>query len=568
VNLWDYFKKDATFAYDVIYLTCMTYKTFLFQLVCFLIPVFGYAKDAKLDSLLNIIDQSMDNSQHYVAIREQHIATLKEQYAAATTDRSRYDIAYNLYEGYKPFVNDSAVFYLNQCIAVASRMNDAQKVNECRAWLALRCSNTGMYDEAQAMLAKVDETALSEWGRGIYYYACAHVYGELAYYTRLSDMRKVYDGKNRHYRDLALETLPKYDNNRFQLLEQSLLTDKKYKQSMALNNEWVKRVEKGSHPYALMAMYRYLEFKNVNDTTQMMQWLAESVLTDITNGVMDQGSMWEMANQLMVMGDVDRAYKYIAFASDCATRFGSRQRLSQISPLLSDIARQYKAESEEYNQRLKMTLGIISVMTLLILASLLYVNRQRKRLAEVGANLSRLNDRLQESNRKLQDANRVKEEYVGRFMRLCSSYVDRLDDFRRKVGRMLKNRQMEELHILTHSTRFKDQELDELYANFDSAFLHLFPNFVESFNELLKPEERVVLDDKLRLNTTVRIFALIRLGIDDSSKIAEFLHYSVNTIYNYRARVKNASLIDRDMFEERVKSIGTAEAASINTVPS
>ena len=147
-------------------------------------------------------------------------------------------------------------------------------------------------------------------------------------------------------------------------------------------------------------------------------------------------------------------------------------------------------------------------------------------------------------------------------MRLCSSYVDRLDDFRRKVGRMLKNRQLEEIHDLTRSSQYKDQELDELYANFDSAFLHLFPNFVDAFNELLKPEERVLLDDKLRLNTTVRIFALIRLGIDDSSKIADFLHYSVNTIYNYRARVKNASLVDRDTFEERVKNIGTGEAGS------
>lgn len=560
---------------DVIYRTHMTHKTILVQLLCFFIPVCGYAKDIRLDSLLHAIDRSMDNAQQYVAVRERHITQLKRQYEEAADDRSRYDIAFNLYEGYRPFVNDSAVFYLNQCITLASRMNDVQKVNECRAWLALRCSNTGMYDEALAVLDKVDEAALSEWGRGIYYYARAHAYGELAYYTRLADMRIGYDGKARHYQHLAINTLPKHDNNRYQILEQALLTDKKYKQSMALNNEWVKRVEKGSHPYALVAMYRYLEFKNLNDTTRMMLWLAESVLADVTNGVMDQGSMWEMANQLMVMGDVDRAYRYIGYASDCATRFGSRQRLSQISPLLSDIARRYKTESEEYNRRLKMTLRVISVMALLLLASLLYVNRQRRRLAEVSENLSKVNDRLQESNRQLQesnrqlqDANRVKEEYVGRFMRLCSIYVDRLDAFRRKVGRLLKNRQMDELHALTQSTNFKDQELDELYANFDSAFLHLFPDFVESFNEMLKPEERVVLDDKMRLNTTVRIFALIRLGIDDSSKIAEFLHYSVNTIYNYRARVKNASLVDRDLFEEKVKNIGTGKTGNINSVTS
>lgn len=547
----------------------MNNKSLLIQLLCFLIFVPGYARGERIDSLLQRIDQGIDNILQYVDIREQRIIELKGQYAEAPDDRRRYDIAFGLYEEYKPYVNDSAVFYLNKCIALAYRMKDTLRVNECRAWLALRCSNTGMYDEALTVLGNINESALDEWGRGIYYYARAHVYGELAYYTRLPDMRREYDSHAQHYRQLALQTLPKYNNNRFQILEQMLQADKKFKESMALNDEWLKRVEKGSHPYALVAMYRYLEYKNVNDTLQMMRWLAESVLADVTNGVMDQGSMWEMANQLFLTGDVDRAYKYIGFTSDCAARFGSRQRLSQISPLLSDIAHRYKTENAEYNRRLRLTLVIISVMTLLLLASLLYVNRQRRRLAEARDDLSRtngmlsgLNDRLRESNRQLQDANRVKEEYVGRFMRLCSSYVDRLDDFRRKVGRMLKNRQLEEIHDLTRSSQYKDQELDELYANFDSAFLHLFPNFVDAFNELLKPEERVLLDDKLRLNTTVRIFALIRLGIDDSSKIADFLHYSVNTIYNYRARVKNASLVDRDTFEERVKNIGTGEAGS------
>ena len=171
--------------------------------------------------------------------------------------------------------------------------------------------------------------------------------------------------------------------------------------------------------------------------------------------------------------------------------------------------------------------------------------------------LSSLNDWLRDSNLKLGDANRVKEEYVGRFMRMCSIYVDRLDGMRKRVNRLVKAGRYDELKELTRSTEPKEQELDELYVNFDTAFLHLFPNFVDCFNELLRPEEQVQLTGQERLNTTVRICALIRLGIDDSSKIAEFLHYSTNTIYNYRARVKNGARVDRDTFEERVKAIGT-----------
>jgi uncharacterized protein YciW len=166
------------------------------------------------------------------------------------------------------------------------------------------------------------------------------------------------------------------------------------------------------------------------------------------------------------------------------------------------------------------------------------------------------NQQLKTSNIQLLDANRVKEEYVGRFMRLCSIYMDRLDDLRKKVNKRVKQRQYAELIELTQSADLQEQELEEFYANVDSAFLHLFPHFVDSFNAMLTPEEQVTLTDKNRLNTTVRIFALIRLGIDDSSKIAEFLHYSVNTIYNYRARVKNGALTDRESFEDMVKNIG------------
>jgi hypothetical protein len=134
-----------------------------------------------------------------------------------------------------------------------------------------------------------------------------------------------------------------------------------------------------------------------------------------------------------------------------------------------------------------------------------------------------------------------------------------MDNYRKKVNKQVRNREFNEIIKLTSSQEMKEKELDELYDNFDSAFLHLFPNFVNDFNSLLRPEERISLTERNRLNTDIRIFALIRLGIEDSSKIAEFLHYSVNTIYNYRAKIKNGAISDRDNFEKHVKDIGMPE---------
>ena len=301
-----------------------------------------------------------------------------------------------------------------------------------------------------------------------------------------------------------------------------------------------------------------------------MYWLAESALADVRNGVMDQGSMWEMANQLMLQGDVDRGYRYISFTSGCANRYGSRQRSWQISPLMSAIADNYKRASESKNHQLTLMLVVISVLTVVILFILFYVNRQRKKLAVARKHLSRKNRQLSVSNGKLSaaneqlsmlnlqlsESNRVKEEYVGRFMRLCSLNIDKMDAFRKQVNRMVKNRDYENLYQVTRSRKSQEMELDAFYEDFDKAFLHLFPNFVGDFNSLLRPEEQIEVPEKGRMTTTLRIFALIRLGIDDSGKIAEFLHYSVNTIYNYRARTKNGAIADREHFERHVKELG------------
>ena len=185
---------------------------------------------------------------------------------------------------------------------------------------------------------------------------------------------------------------------------------------------------------------------------------------------------------------------------------------------------------------------------LLLAVAVVFIYRQMRRLSAARNNLEQTNEQLQLSNN-------IKEEYVGRFMNLCSIYINRLDTYRRMVNKKISAGQMDELLKMVRSREVLDTGLKELYENFDIAFLHLFPDFVDKFNDLLQPEERIVLRKGELLNTELRIFALIRLGIDDSSQIAEFLRYSVNTIYNYRAKVKNKARISREDFEMRLMQI-------------
>ena len=407
------------------------------------------------------------------------------------------------------------------------------------------------------------------------------MYGELAYYTKLKNFSELYYKKREEYRKLMFATLDANSDTYLQGQEIVLSEKNNLVKALQINNLRLKGCDEYSRNFAIVAFYRYLDYKLAGDLEQGKSWLVKSAIADIQNAVMDQGSMWELANLLMREGDLERSHRYINFAWECAKNFGTRVRSWQVSPVLSTVDRKYQEETDKANRLLLMLVVSISIMFVLLLLSLVYVNKQRKRLSAsqqklresnskllaANDNMSSLIDRLQDTNnqlsqlnRQISEANKVKEEYIGRFLQLCSQYVDKMESMRKSVSKMLKNRDYNAIMDMMRSADFREKELNELYSNFDKAFLHLFPNFVREFNAMLKPEERVPeTPGNESLPTMVRIFALIRLGIDDSSKIAYFLHYSVNTIYNYRARVKNAALSDRGNFEARIKKIGMPE---------
>ncbi len=535
------------------------------------------ADNLSFDKHLSMLDSMVAASPEIVAAYEKNIKDLKGLLANAADDKSKYVYCYQLYERYKAFVNDSAIYYLQQCIGILEQMGDRQQADLCRARLAFQCSSTGMFYEAIDILQQIDKSHLSKEGLIAYYKAYRHVYGELGFYTRLPNLQQHYYAKSGEYEKLLFATAPADNDVVLQYQEVDALNEERLDEALHYNDQRMKAAPKGSHQYAIVSFYRYLDFRRANRNDSAAYWLLESAISDVKNAVMDQGSMWELANFLQSEGNIKQSYRYISFASDCANRFGTRVRNWQIAPILSTIDKNYQAQSRQSNRQLRWLLGGISALTLLVLASLLFVTRQRKQLAvahnqlnqsnqelskvnmqlfDSNEQLSELNKQLSTLNVHLTESNRVKEEYVGRFLQLCSLYIDKMDTMRKTVNKKIKSHDYEELYNMTRSQELKDKELEELYESFDSAFLHLFPNFVDDFNELLRPEERIVQTGKERLNTGIRIFALIRLGIDDSSKIAEFLHYSVNTIYNYRARIKNGAISDRENFERHVKEIG------------
>ena len=532
------------------------------------------AQSYDLKAVYQQIDEAIEQSPRYVADYEAKIEEERQQYLRAVTPEDKYQLAYSLYNLYKAFMNDSALAYLDQAEQWAQKQGQLARVGSCRAQKAFQCSTVGYYNEALAFLSSIDKEQLDSVGLTNYYRAQMHVHGELGYYTNISSMKEQYFKLRSLYRDSLFSIINHQSqdylmNKVFELKDQNRLEE-----ARKLCDQWIKSVKPDSHDYAIAAYYYWLVCSNENEA---QYWLGQSALCDVHNAVMDQASLLSLAEILNGAGDLERSYKYIRFTWDSNNRFNTRMRSWQITPILNVIENNYQKAVEHNTKVLRMSIVVVSVLALFILGVLFFLHRRNRQLdmarnelkhsndelatansqlAKQTEELSILNTELSTLNSQLSESNRVKEEYIGRFMSLCSQYIDKIDDYRKMVNKKMKNKELDELFRLSKSTELKERELEELYQNFDSVFLHLFPNFVDDFNALLQPELQIHPKEDNRLTTEIRIFALIRLGIEDSSKIAEFLHYSVNTIYNYRARIKNGALDNRESFERRVKQLG------------
>ena len=529
------------------------------------------------EALYNRLDSLIAVSKKYVDIRLQRIDALRHKLASANDLEARYQLAFRLYEEYMPYQSDSAMTYIGQCVDIAGSMGDATRLCKDKALMAYLCSSTGQYVEALDILGDIDTTNVGPNALSQYFISLVYLYGELGYYGNVPSRKKLFFEKQQDYMREMYRVTPTDNDYYLQRKEMDCYNRKAYREALEINDVRMSKVQEYSHQYAIVAYYRHMHLKMLGNEEDAMEWLAKSAISDVLNAVMDQGSLWELANMLYGRGQMSRARNYISFAWECANVYSTHMRSLQISPVLSTIDKQYQEDMEETNSALSVMTIAISVLVVVLLMVLFHEYKQRRRLREAHSTLSlrnddmrRLNEELRMANQALDDTNRqlqaivsqlneqtrVKDVYVGRFMSLCSDYIDKIDDFRKRVNRMVKGHEYEELYRLTKSTDMKTMEIENLYAAFDNAFLHLFPNFISDFNALLLPDERIVVQGEYKLNTTLRIFALIRLGIDDSSRIAKFLHYSVNTIYNYRARIKGVAITHRDDFETRVKNIG------------
>ena len=543
-------------------------------LLCFLLFFSCHSAFAgeSLDSLLNVLDKTIKEADTYVQIKENKLHELKKE-ARKTPPFSveRYNLNNDIYLEYKAYSSDSALHYLNENMLLARQLNDKERELKIQLELSYLLSSIGMYMEAADILNSIDRQTLPSSLLGHYYTCYEHVYFEAgAAQPRYKMFASRYVKLSHAYRDSMQITLDPSSATYLWLRETQLREAGKYDEALEFSDRRLAESSFGTPQYALVAYQRFRLFESMGKKDEHLYYLVLSAISDVRSAIKEQSSLMVLAQELNSKGDLKRAYDYINFSWEISQFYKTRLRSWMNITPLSMINGNYQDIIKQQNRELLIYIVCVALLALLLVIALIYIYRQMKALSiakkglqEVNERLFSLNEELEEVNRhlrstnlELSESNLIKEAYIARFFKLCSVYVDRLQAYRKLVNKKLQRGQVAELLKMTHlSNDIVTVEVQELYANFDSAFLHLFPNFVESLNALLLPDEQIVLKPDELLNTELRIFALIRLGIKDSSQIAELLHYSVNTIYNYRSRVKTKARVSRDDFEDLVAKI-------------
>ena len=531
------------------------------------------ADSSRADSLLLKLDQAIKERPIYMEQKELKLVELKRQLHRQIPDEERFAILGTLLDEYRSFNTDSALHMAEEREQIAIRLGNREYIDNARMNKADVLGMTGMYKEVMDLMRNIHIDRLPVDIHPYYYHIYRSVYGLMADYAVTAYEKKLYTELTDKYRDSLL--LVNKDNLLIHTLIQSdqYNVRNEYDKAIRLLTDYLALQKDYEHDVAICAYTLSESYRLKGDKEKEKEYLIVSAMADMKTAVREYISLRKLAVLLYQEGDIERAYSYVKICMEDAAACNARLRKLEILEIFPIINDAYQQKTEKQQEQMKWALVSISLLSLFLLLAIFYVYKQMKKVAaarreviDANKRLKELNDELHLSNAQLKEANHsiaensyLKEEYIGRYMDQCSVYLEKMDNYRRSLGKIAATGNVEELYKNIKSSKFIEGELKEFYTNFDNTFLQLFPTFVEDFNALLADDEQISLKAGERMNTELRIFALIRLGITDSVKIAQFLRYSVTTIYNYRTKVRNKAAGDRDLLEQEVMTIGKSK---------
>jgi len=522
----------------------------------FIYGIAGYSKD--INPILDQLDKTLAKRSVYVQQKYAKIKAIDRnihKYKLSKDNRNLYHSYMALFDEYKSFKYDSAYYYLEQAKSKAFLLKDAELLAKSRIKEGFVLLSSGLFKEAIDTLNSIDPDKLVVKNKFEYYSIKARAYYDLADYTRDPRYNINYVRTGNLYLEKALLLVDSNTNEYWSVESLKRLKQQDWKGAESAFSYWVKNYKLPAEYYGIATSSLGYIYSERGLTENAIHYLALAAIADVKNATKETVALRNLANELFKMGYLEKANKYINLAMDDATFYNARHRKIEISSILPIIEKAQLNKVNSKNDTLQKIVILLTVLALIIILFLIIIFKQLKQRNAAKKVMAESYGQLQEMNISLSEANTIKEEYIAYFIKATSDLINKMDHLQKSTIQKIISKKTDEIMGSLKKYDVK-KERENLYHQFDEIFLKLFPTFIADFNKLFPEDHKSVVKKGELLNTELRIFALYRLGIQDSNQIADFLELSVATIYTYKTRIKSRSEF-KEVFEEKIMGIKT-----------
>ena len=517
----------------------------------------AFSRNADLedeDELLHRLDQYIARRDEFSSKKEKKLIRMKKKLNLTSGKRERLSLYNQIYREYYTYRYDSAMVYAKRGLQLAEQLHDDYYINLNKINRAAVLSTGGFYSQAEDLLLSLKPEDISPKLMQYYYYTLTWVYNYWGAFCERSEFKEEMQNKKRLYLAKTLEYMGNKQSALYYYLSGELeylqhRTDKKvlgwYQKALAASP-----VDSRVHASAAYCIARYYQDNEQMDIYE--KYLVQAAISDQVCPLKENLALQELSTYLYNKDAkyAKRVAKYIYCSMEDAQFYNNRLRMVEISRIFPLITETNHQREIRQNRIITISLVVVSIVSLGFLAMMFFVFRINKRLAKSRREVRSQNMLLEELNQKLLNTNKRRETYMRLFMDISAVYIKKLDDYRKLVSRKIKAKQTADLLTAINSYKLAEEEASSFYIRFDKAFMDLYPNFVDEFNQLLLPEMQIVLPAPNSLTKELRIYALMRLGITDGQELATLLFYSTQTIYNYKTSIR-----------KRAKDLTTFDAA-------
>ena len=526
------------------------------------------AQQASNRQLYQTLDSLIEHYDQLTADKERRVAAIKEGVKGITlTAEQQYDLNQRLYDEYVAYKFDSAFYYIDKNVKALRKSGNHNRFAASAVRMAHILAVTGLFDRARRLLDEVAVDSINDQQKIAFYNQQSELNLYRSEMAQNTEYFYDYIQRAQYYRQLVIQIAPKdsydYIFNQATYICEAGDTNK----AIQMLEDYLLKLEEGTRAYSIVTSTLAFFYQTKEMHQQQERYLLLSAISDERCAIRENNSLRILSEILMNRGNNDDAYRYLLQAISEARFYGSRIRMMQVGRMAPQILQLYDAERTQTQQRTNLLLAIISFISLVLAGIIVYTLRLYRKKHAAGLQIIEMNkilakhtEEIETVNTQMKEANRIKEEYIGRFLELSSMLLSNTELRMKQLNRLARERKLEELYAELKTMEPVNTGIRTFHSHFDTAFLNIYPHFISEVNKLLTPENQFITDNDgataKRLTTELRILALIRLDITDNQEIADILRSSITTIYTYRSKLK-AKALNKETFEDDVRKIAT-----------